>query len=105
MAAAELERIKVGKLQDQNVKDESGMMPRHRVSVIRYDNRSLFNEESHVKEHWKNYFETVFACKVTVADDNVTATKYMTDDGNESEITMDEIMKALKRVKGGRAAE
>ncbi|GBP92231.1 hypothetical protein EVAR_64414_1 [Eumeta japonica] len=40
----------------------------------------------------------------TVADDNVTATEYMIDDGNESEITMNEIMKALKRMKVGKAA-
>ncbi|GBP52396.1 hypothetical protein EVAR_4679_1 [Eumeta japonica] len=48
--------------------------------------------------------ESIFACGDTVADDNVTATEYMIDDGNESEITMDEIMKALKRTKVGKAA-
>ncbi|GBP39656.1 hypothetical protein EVAR_25480_1 [Eumeta japonica] len=35
------------------------------------------------------------------ADYHVTATEYMIDDENESEITMDKIMKALKRMKGG----
>ncbi|GBP55759.1 hypothetical protein EVAR_23571_1 [Eumeta japonica] len=39
-----------------------------------------------------------------VADYNVTATEYMIDDGNESEITMDGIMKALTRMKVGKAA-
>ncbi|GBP52285.1 hypothetical protein EVAR_9197_1 [Eumeta japonica] len=62
------------------------------------------NEESNVKERCKNYFENVFACEDTVADDNVTATEYMIDDGKESDITMDEIMKALKRLKVGKAA-
>ncbi|GBP70996.1 hypothetical protein EVAR_57763_1 [Eumeta japonica] len=36
-------------------------------------------------------------------DDNVNATKYMIDDENESEITMDEILKALKCTKVGKA--
>ncbi|GBP39358.1 Nardilysin [Eumeta japonica] len=46
----------------------------------------------------------VFACEGTVADDNVTATECMIDDGNESEITMDGIMKALTCMKVGKAA-
>ncbi|GBP37602.1 Kelch-like protein 21 [Eumeta japonica] len=36
-----------------------------------------------------------------VADDNVTATEHMIDDGNESKITMDEILEALKCMKIG----
>ncbi|GBP15545.1 hypothetical protein EVAR_9320_1 [Eumeta japonica] len=67
--------------------------------MIRDDNGCLLNEEMHVKERWKIYFESVYACEDRVADDNVTAAEYMIDDGNESEITMDEILKALKRMK------
>ncbi|GBP15864.1 hypothetical protein EVAR_12463_1 [Eumeta japonica] len=50
-------------------------------------------------ERWNNYFESVIACEDTVADDNVTATEYMIDDGNESETTTKEFLKALKRKK------
>ncbi|GBP53546.1 Transposon TX1 uncharacterized 149 kDa protein [Eumeta japonica] len=57
----ELERTKVGKFQDQNIKRED-----------------------------------------TVVDDIITATAYMIDDRNQSEIMMDEIMKALKRMKVGK---
>ncbi|GBP93647.1 hypothetical protein EVAR_66716_1 [Eumeta japonica] len=39
-----------------------------------------------------------------VADGNVTAVVCMIDDGKESEIKMDEIMKALKRMKLAKAA-
>ncbi|GBP61784.1 hypothetical protein EVAR_96029_1 [Eumeta japonica] len=42
--------------------------------------------------------------KVLVADDNVTATEYMIDDGNESEMTIDEIVEALERMKVEKAA-
>ncbi|GBP55009.1 hypothetical protein EVAR_34484_1 [Eumeta japonica] len=55
------------------------------------------------KERWKNHIESVFACEDTAEDDIVTATEYMIDDGNESEITMDESIKALKRMKVGKA--
>ncbi|GBP81251.1 Myotubularin-related protein 6 [Eumeta japonica] len=72
------------------------------TNVIKDDNIRLPNEERLVKERWKNYFESIFACEDTVADDTVTATEYMMDDQNE--ITMDEIMKALKRMKVGTAA-
>ncbi|GBP68258.1 hypothetical protein EVAR_48624_1 [Eumeta japonica] len=61
-------------------------------------NSKVMNNESHVKERWKNYLESVFAC-----DDTVTETECMIDDGNEREITTDEIMKALKRMKVGKA--
>ncbi|GBP15372.1 hypothetical protein EVAR_80549_1 [Eumeta japonica] len=37
-------------------------------------------------------------------DDNVIATEYIIHKGNESEIAMDEIMKALNRTKVGKAA-
>ncbi|GBP29378.1 hypothetical protein EVAR_22750_1 [Eumeta japonica] len=49
-------------------------------------------------------FQIVFGCEDTVAKDNFTTTEYKIDDGNESEITMDEIMKALKHMKVGKAA-
>ncbi|GBP54701.1 ATP-binding cassette sub-family A member 3 [Eumeta japonica] len=39
-----------------------------------------------------------------VADDNNAVNEYMIDDGNESEITIDAIMKALKHMKVGKAA-
>ncbi|GBP40273.1 Transposon TX1 uncharacterized 149 kDa protein [Eumeta japonica] len=74
------------------------------LHVIRDDDGHLLKEENNVKERWKNYFENVFACEDTVADDDVTATEYMIDDRNESEITIDEIMKALKYLKVGQAA-
>ncbi|GBP08001.1 hypothetical protein EVAR_78124_1 [Eumeta japonica] len=64
----------------------------------------FLNKENNMKELWKNHFGSVLACEDTVADGNVTATEYMIDDGNESEITMDEILKALKRTKVGKAA-
>ncbi|GBP34112.1 hypothetical protein EVAR_28246_1 [Eumeta japonica] len=60
--------------------------------------------ENIVKERWNNYFESIFPCKDTVADDYVTATENMIDDGKDSKITMDEIMRALKCMKFGRAA-
>ncbi|GBP20598.1 hypothetical protein EVAR_93712_1 [Eumeta japonica] len=75
------------------------------IHVIRDDNGHLLNEENNVKERWKNYFKSIFACEDTVVDDNITATEYMIVDGNESEITMDEIMKALKRMKVRKIAE
>ncbi|GBP26569.1 hypothetical protein EVAR_86072_1 [Eumeta japonica] len=56
-----------------------------------------------MNERWKNYFESVFSREDTVEDDNVTATEYMIDDENESEITMEKIVKALKRMKVGKA--
>ncbi|GBP71600.1 hypothetical protein EVAR_10813_1 [Eumeta japonica] len=74
------------------------------INVIRDDDRCLLNEENRTKERCENYFEGVFACEDTVADDSVTATEYMNDDGNEREITMNEIMKALKRMNVGKAA-
>ncbi|GBP25037.1 hypothetical protein EVAR_19517_1 [Eumeta japonica] len=40
----------------------------------------------------------------TVVDDNATATEYMIDDGNESEITLYEIVKAIKHMKVEKAA-
>ncbi|GBP15443.1 Mini-chromosome maintenance complex-binding protein [Eumeta japonica] len=67
--------------------------------VWRDDDGHLLNEKNNVKERWKNYFLSIFACEDTVADDNVTSTEYMIDDANKSEITMDEIMKALKCMK------
>ncbi|GBP61972.1 hypothetical protein EVAR_40980_1 [Eumeta japonica] len=69
------------------------------IHVIRDDDGHLLNEENNVKERWKSYFEGVFAFEDTLADDNVTATEYMIDDGNEREITMNEIIKGLKRTK------
>ncbi|GBP78332.1 hypothetical protein EVAR_9338_1 [Eumeta japonica] len=53
---------------------------------------------------WKNCLESFFAYEDAVADDNVTGTEYMIDDGNKSEITMNEVMKALKYMKIGKAA-
>ncbi|GBP33006.1 hypothetical protein EVAR_82844_1 [Eumeta japonica] len=41
----------------------------------------------------------------SIADDNVAATECEMDDGNESEITMDKIMKALKQIKLGKTAD
>ncbi|GBP57380.1 hypothetical protein EVAR_27411_1 [Eumeta japonica] len=73
------------------------------IHVIKHDDVHLLNEENNVKWRWKNYDESVFACENTVADDNVTATKYMIEGGNESEITMDEVMIALKCMKIGKA--
>ncbi|GBP36184.1 hypothetical protein EVAR_4328_1 [Eumeta japonica] len=73
------------------------------VYVIRDDDEYLLNEENKIKERWKNYFESVFACKDTVADDKLTAIVCMIDDGNENEITMDEVMKELKLMKVGKA--
>ncbi|GBP93213.1 hypothetical protein EVAR_46934_1 [Eumeta japonica] len=69
------------------------------------DDKHLLNKENHVKERWKIYFESIFACKEIVADDNITTIEHIIDDRNESQITMDKIMKALKRMKVGKAAE
>ncbi|GBP70209.1 hypothetical protein EVAR_7475_1 [Eumeta japonica] len=44
------------------------------------------------------------ALEDAVADDNVSATEYVIDEGNESEITMNEIIYALKHMKVGKAA-
>ncbi|GBP42564.1 hypothetical protein EVAR_82014_1 [Eumeta japonica] len=46
----------------------------------------------------------LFQGQDTVTDDNVTATEYTIDDENAGEITMEEIMKALKRMKVEKAA-
>ncbi|GBP50110.1 hypothetical protein EVAR_17371_1 [Eumeta japonica] len=75
-----------------------------RIHVIRDDNGHLLNEENNVKAHWMNNFESIFTCKDTVAYDKVITTECTIDDRNESEIMMDEIMKALKRMKVGKAA-
>ncbi|GBP74539.1 hypothetical protein EVAR_84893_1 [Eumeta japonica] len=64
--------------------------------MIRDDDGHLLNEENNVKERYKNNFESIF--------DNITATECMIDNGNEREITMDEIMRALKSTKVGKAA-
>ncbi|GBP09577.1 Neurexin-4 [Eumeta japonica] len=37
------------------------------MNVIRSNNECLLNEENHVKECWKNDFESVFACEDTVS--------------------------------------
>ncbi|GBO99818.1 hypothetical protein EVAR_74223_1 [Eumeta japonica] len=42
-------------------------------SPTRNNDGHLLNEENNVKEHKKNYFESVFVCEDTDADDNVTA--------------------------------
>ncbi|GBP88135.1 Zinc finger SWIM domain-containing protein 8 [Eumeta japonica] len=55
------------------------------------------NKENSCEERWKNYFGSVFACEDLFADENVTATEYMIDHGNE--IMMDEIMKTLECLK------
>ncbi|GBP47522.1 hypothetical protein EVAR_30611_1 [Eumeta japonica] len=73
------------------------------IHVIRGVDGHLLNEENNVKERWKNYFESVFVREDTLADDNVTATEYMIDNGNECEIIMDEIMTALTHVDVGKA--
>ncbi|GBP55219.1 hypothetical protein EVAR_36802_1 [Eumeta japonica] len=70
----------------------------------RNDDGHLLNEENNVKESWKNYFDSVFAYEDTVADENIIATEYIIDDGNENEIVIDEIIKALKCMKVGKAA-
>ncbi|GBO98692.1 hypothetical protein EVAR_103831_1 [Eumeta japonica] len=75
-----------------------------RIHVIRDNDGQLLNKENNVKERWKNYFESVFACEDTVADSDVTATEYIIEDTNESEITMNEIIKAPTRMKVGKAA-
>ncbi|GBP20991.1 hypothetical protein EVAR_9565_1 [Eumeta japonica] len=54
------------------------------IRVIRDDDGHLPNEEQNVKERWKYYFESVFVCEDTVADNNVTAPEYMIDDENDS---------------------
>ncbi|GBP74843.1 hypothetical protein EVAR_55341_1 [Eumeta japonica] len=53
------------------------------IHLIKDDEGHLLNEENNVKERWKNYFESVFECEDTVADDSVTTTEYVMDDGNE----------------------
>ncbi|GBP15357.1 hypothetical protein EVAR_80537_1 [Eumeta japonica] len=73
------------------------------IHVIRDDDGHLLNKENNVNKRGKNYFESVFAYEET-AHENVIATEYIIHEGNESEITMDEIMKALKRMKVGKAA-
>ncbi|GBP43381.1 hypothetical protein EVAR_34297_1 [Eumeta japonica] len=74
------------------------------IHVIRDGDERLLNEENNMKERWKNYFESVFACEDKVADNNVTGIEYMINDGNENEIMVDEIVKSLKRMKVGKAA-
>ncbi|GBP83945.1 hypothetical protein EVAR_66515_1 [Eumeta japonica] len=74
------------------------------VHVNKDEDGHLLNKENNVKERWKNNFESVFAREDTVADDNVTATGYIIDDGNVTEIKIDKIIKALKRIKVGKAA-
>ncbi|GBP35239.1 hypothetical protein EVAR_19459_1 [Eumeta japonica] len=70
----------------------------------RHHAKMITTELGQIKvERWKKYFESVFTCEDTVADDNVNATEYMIDDGNENEITIDEIMKAQKATKVGKA--
>ncbi|GBP63513.1 RWD domain-containing protein 1 [Eumeta japonica] len=73
------------KQQDQNVKDE-------------YEER-LKDRLGEMKQ-----YECLELDKLWKVTDNVTVTEYMIDDGNESEITIDEIMKALKCMKVGKAA-
>ncbi|GBP39049.1 hypothetical protein EVAR_89271_1 [Eumeta japonica] len=68
------------------------------------DEGHLLNEKNYMKKRWKNYYESDFARENRVADDDVTATEYMIDDGNESEVTVDEIIKAPKHMKVGKAA-
>ncbi|GBP81776.1 Vesicular glutamate transporter 3 [Eumeta japonica] len=75
-----------------------------RTGLEKHDDDYLLNEKNNVKERWKDYFESVFACEDTVADDNVTATEYMIDDKNESKIMINQITKALKRMKVRKAA-
>ncbi|GBP70286.1 General transcription factor II-I repeat domain-containing protein 2B [Eumeta japonica] len=83
----------------------AGYALEYELERIKFDDDGyLLNEENNVKERWKNYFKSVFACNDDVANVNSTATEYVIDDGNESEITMDQIMKALKGMKVGKAA-
>ncbi|GBP61990.1 Oxysterol-binding protein-related protein 9 [Eumeta japonica] len=61
--------------------------------------------KNEIKERYdRRFFLGVSAFEDTLADDNVTATEYMIDDGNKCEITMNEIMNGLKRIKVGKAA-
>ncbi|GBP62353.1 hypothetical protein EVAR_42097_1 [Eumeta japonica] len=75
----------------------------------RYDKRFSDDFRENQQPFWHMVKKTrknpETSCKHdTVADDNVTATEYTIDDGNESGITMDEIVKALKRRRIGKAA-
>ncbi|GBP51117.1 hypothetical protein EVAR_31842_1 [Eumeta japonica] len=57
-----------------------------------------------ISSHTGRIISKAFLCEDTVAYDNVSVTEYIVCDGSESEITMDEIMKALKRMKVKKAA-
>ncbi|GBP67177.1 hypothetical protein EVAR_42056_1 [Eumeta japonica] len=63
----------------------------------------LKDTESTHKDAIMKAKECVKRRKNTVADDKLTATECMIYDGNESEITMDEVMKELKLMKVGKA--
>ncbi|GBP18298.1 hypothetical protein EVAR_9142_1 [Eumeta japonica] len=103
LVITELQRIKVGKFQDQNVKDEvqrkdilkdklKDAESTYKDAKIKAKER-VIRGKTEIKDRYDRRFSDNF--RDAVADDNVTATEYMIDDGNKR---MDEIMKALKRM-------
>ncbi|GBP11106.1 hypothetical protein EVAR_79765_1 [Eumeta japonica] len=108
MVNTELLRIK-GKLKDQNVKDEC--VERLKDSLAEIEQYSCLELDELGKgtkfvlvDKARKICEVNKTTNDTVANDSVITTECTIDDGNESEITMDEIMKALKRMKVGKAA-
>ncbi|GBP77760.1 hypothetical protein EVAR_98453_1 [Eumeta japonica] len=99
-------------LVDPNVKDEyleqlkDSLCEVKQYECLEFDElckvtNSVLVDEA--KKSARRIFSKAFTCECTVTDDNVTATEYMINDGNESKITMDEIMKALKPMTVGKA--
>ncbi|GBP21249.1 hypothetical protein EVAR_84376_1 [Eumeta japonica] len=92
--------LRTDKLQDQNVKDEYIERLKDVLGEIKH--YECF-ELAELRKVTKSVLADE-AKKDTAVHGNVTATEYMIDDGNESGITMDEIMKMLKRMKVGKDA-
>ncbi|GBP06811.1 hypothetical protein EVAR_92728_1 [Eumeta japonica] len=98
MVITGLEGIKLGKLQDQKIKDEYVERSKDSLGEIKQ------YECLELDELWEATKSVLVDEPKKVADNNVMATEYMIDDGSKSEIVMCEIMKALKCMKGRKAA-
>ncbi|KAI5640894.1 reverse transcriptase (RNA-dependent DNA polymerase) domain-containing protein [Phthorimaea operculella] len=85
----------------KSIKTARGKTASSELSRIRSQDGSIIRGEECVLKRWKEYFESLFE-KEDIAQE--IPTEEMNEIVNESEIEMDEIVKALKSMKSGKAA-
>ncbi|KAI5644400.1 reverse transcriptase (RNA-dependent DNA polymerase) domain-containing protein [Phthorimaea operculella] len=85
----------------KSIRTARGKTASSELSRIRSQDGSIIRGEECVLKRWKEYFESLFE-KEDIAQE--IPTEEMNEIVNESEIEMDEIVKALKSMKSGKAA-